>query len=247
MFPLLDEDPDAEFAACVTSTQSRSVVPTDVHTPEAPVRKKSKPKKNSKIVDADVEDLEDHYNTLKPGFGQKTAVKRFEKIRENLDRHMQQAVSSVSAPIHVDNPTCSAFLASSAIIEPPAHIHVYNPTSRALPTSSDIIDLSDSITTVPSSCDIIDLSDDSLDISQDDPFEQENYSVQVKVKWCNGPIETVPLRRYQPMADLCTQLAERHNNAPTEQILLMLKDRFVRHDECLDSVGYTIGKYICKY
>lgn len=231
-----EEDTTQHNAApLVASPHNQSAVLSDIATPEAPQpkRKIAHGKQKKLVIEADDEDdaeVEKSGGKLIPGIGQKTAVRRFEKIRENLKRHMNQpSVEPISHTTqYVDhNPIAIAFAKQS----------------RQSRTTTEIIDLSDedecNTRRQPTA--------GTLDVSLDDPFEEENYIVHVKVKWCSEPIETVPLRRHQPLADLCAVLADRHANGCAEQILLLFSDRIVRHDETLDSMDYTIGKWICPY
>lgn len=231
-------------------SSSHATAPSDVSdigTPEAPTSKrqtklsgKLKPKKapplhlDASDLDLDTDDLDTSGESHpKPGRGQKTAVKRFAKLKGNLQAIVQtgDAMQAHFEARHRQN------------VVPP-RVAVDAAAAAAAVTATIELDSDDDDHKAPSASSSRALLNQS---AADDPFEEENYTVQVKVKWQSGPLERVPLRRYQPLADLCAAVSERHGGMPVAEILLMLNERIVRHEETLDSVGYTIGKYFCEY
>lgn len=195
-----------------------------------------------------------------PGKGQKTAVKQFERIKASLKRHTQ-----LTAPLHSPVPE-SAAAKRRAAAKPPSNIvaPIFTAASRrrqqqlmqqALAASStdddrSVVDLTGDIHLVGVQVPLFaaetgagarsaqQQSDDVVDV-----FEAENCIVQVKVKWGVLPLQSMPLRRHHPFAELCQALGERYA-CDAEQIVLLMGDQIVQHEDTPDAIGYTIGKII---
>lgn len=209
---------------------------------------------------------------MTPGKGQKLAYQRYRKLKDKLKTHVSRPVSLPMAPVfrssETTEPTPKEFrvptwdeldggcpAASAASAASTARI-----TRSCAASASAIIDLSNGDD--GSNYDILSRgpTDDGPQLfggtssapvappasrsSLQQLFDDENYTMQVKVKWCSAPIETLPLRRHQPFVDLCKVFAGRLADAAPEHIVLMLNERILRHDETPDAVDLTIGKVI---
>lgn len=221
------------------------------------------------LLDLDDDDLNSSGSSentkLMPGKGQKGAVEKFERIKASLQRHTRLTAplespssnrsadpTTVSCAQSIDSNASTTTTRGRAARRRNPRIAAATAASRMGNSSNNdpiVIDLSGDIANLGPQVPLFSSENRSVQrphgTSVDDVFADENYTLQVNVKWCVAGIEKFPLRRYHPFAELCQTLSERYD-CNADHIVLSMGDQIVQQQDTPDSVGYTIGKIISK-
>lgn len=86
-------------------------------------------------------------------------------------------------------------------------------------------------------------SNDVEIIDNDDPLDNENEEISVKVLWQSTQVFRFKIRKFQKLTQIYKYFSEQENIC-NEKLLFMYNDRIVRADDSPNSINYNIAQFI---